>query len=347
MEPTTVSVMAALDGSGAHRLPPVRAIQVSEWGGPERLELVEDARAPEPAGHELLIRVARAGINFADTHAREDSYLARYELPLVPGAEVAGVVERAAHGFAAGQRVVAMVGTGGYAELAAAPAAATFAVPDAVSDGAALALLVQGLTAWHLHRTSAHLAAGESVVVHAAAGGVGSLAVQLGRRLGAGRVIATASSESKRALALELGAHAAVDVTREDLAEALREANHGERVDVVLEMAGGRVFDQSLEALAPFGRLVTYGIASREPNQVASGALMRRSRAVVGFWLMDCLRKPAELVEAPLRELFGLVAGGGLRVVEGETYPLSEARRAHEDLQARRTTGKLLLDPRF
>ena len=140
--------------------------------------------------------------------------------------------------------------------------------------------------------------------MHAAAGGVGSLAVQLGKPLGAGRVIATASTEAKRALALELGADAAVDVTREDLAEALVEANLGERVDVVLEMAGGRVFDASLDALAPFGRLVTYGIASREPNAVTSGALMRKSRAVVGFWLMHCLRRPAELVDAPLQELF-------------------------------------------
>ena len=110
-------------------------------------------------------------------------------------------------------------------------------------------------------------------------------------------------------------------------------------------MAGGRVFDASLDALAPFGRLVTYGMASREPNQVASGALMRKSRAVVGFWLMHCLGRPAEMVDAPLRDLFGRAGRGELRVVEGPTYGLSEARRAHEELQARRTSGKLMLDP--
>jgi len=317
----------------------VRAIRISEWGGPEVLELVEDAPVPEPADGQVLIRVARAGVNFADTHARENSYLARYELPLTPGAEVAGVREDT------GERVVALVGTGGYAEYVAADEATVFPIEDGVSDATALALLLQGLTAWHLYRTSAKLAAGESVVVHAAAGGVGSLAVQLGRPFGAGRVIATASSEAKRELALELGADVAVDVGREDLKDALIEANLGERVDVVLEMAGGRVFDASLDALAPFGRLVTYGIASREPNTVATGALMRKSRSVVGFWLMHCLRRPAELVDAPLRELFGRAAAGELRVVEGETYPLSEVRRAHEDLQARRTAGKLLLDP--
>ncbi len=324
----------------------MRAIRISEWGGPEVLELAEDAPAPQPGEHDVLVRVTRAGINFADTHARENTYLARYQRPLVPGAEVAGVVEHDGNGFTAGQRVVALVGTGGYAEYAAAPAATTFAVPDGVSDAAALALMLQGLTAWHLYRTSAHIQPGESVVVHAAAGGVGSLAVQLGKPLGAGRVIATASTEEKRALALELGADAAVDVTREDLAGALVEANLGERVDVVLEMAGGRVFDASLDALAPFGRLVTYGMASREPNQVASGALMRKSRSVVGFWLMHCLRRPAEMVDAPLQELFERAASGELRVVEGDAYPLSEAARAQVDLAERRTTGKLLLDPR-
>ena len=316
----------------------MRAIRISRWGGPEVLELVEDAPMPEPAGHELLVRVSRAGVNFADTHARENSYLARYELPLTPGAEVAGTTED-------GRRVAAMIANGGYAEYAAVPAATAFDIPEGVSDAAALALLIQGLTAWHLYRTSANLAAGESVVVHAAAGGVGSLAVQLGRAFGAGRVIATASSEEKRRLALEHGADAAGDVTREDLADALIGANEGRRVDVVLEMAGGRVFDASLRALAPFGRLVTYGMASREGNRVAAGNLMRHSSAVIGFWLAHCLTRPEEMLAAPLRDLFQRVARGDLRVVEGPVYPLSEARRAHEDLQARRTTGKLLLDP--
>jgi NADPH2:quinone reductase len=322
----------------------VRAIRISEWGGPEVLELVEDAPVPEPGEGQVLVKVARAGINFADTHARENSYLARYELPLTPGAEVAGVVERDGGGFSAGQRVVSLVGTGGYAEYVAADAATTFPIEADVGDATALALLLQGLTAWHLYRTSARLAEGESVVVHAAAGGVGSLAVQLGAPMGAGRVIATASTEDKRALALELGADAAVDVGAEDLAGALIEANGGERVDAVFEMAGGRVFDESMRALAPFGRLVTYGIASREQNEVRTGALMRRSQAVVGFWLMHCLRDPG-MVAGPLADLFARAASGELRVVEGEAYGLSEVRRAHEDMQARRTSGKLVLDP--
>lgn len=321
----------------------MRAIQIEEFGGPEVLRAC-DLPIPEPAPGEVLIKVSRAGINFADTHQRENSYLARYELPLIPGGEVAGVVESAGEGFEAGQRVVALVGSGAYAEYAVAPAATAFPIPEGLDDGTALALVIQGLTAWHLYRTSARVAPGESVVVISGAGGVGSLAVQLGKPLGAGRVIATASTREKRDLCLELGADAAVDPLADDLAGALREANGGERVDAVFEMSGGRVFDECLKALAPFGRLVAYGIASREPNTVQSGALMRRSQAVVGFWLMHCLGR-RKLMEDPLADLFGRAARGELRAVVGGTYAMSEVGRAHEDLQGRRTSGKLLLDP--
>lgn len=321
----------------------MRAVRIEEFGGPEKLELV-DVPAPEVGEGQVLVRVTACGVNFADTHQTQNDYLSPTELPLVPGAEVAGVVETEGGGFRRGERVVAMSGQGGYAEYAAVPAAATFHVSEGIEDGAALALLIQGLTAWHLLRTSAKLAEGESVVVHAAAGGVGSLAVQLARIFGAGRMIATASSEEKRSLALELGADAAVDPGADDLAGALREANGGRRVDVVLEMAGGQVFEQSRRALAPFGRLVAYGMASREPARVTNLELMQGSQSVIGFWLVHCLRDQA-MTREPLRELFELLAHGELRTIVGETYPLSEARRAHEDLAARRTSGKLVLDP--
>lgn len=315
----------------------MRAIQQHEFGGPEVLKLVE-VPVPEPGDGEVLVRVTRAGLNFADTHQRRNEYLAAAELPLTPGAEVAGIREDT------GERVVALCGTGGYAEYATAPEHLTFPVPSAVDDGTALALLLQGLTAWHLYGTSARLQQGETVVVHAAAGGVGSLAVQLGGPMGAGRVIATASTEEKRRVALELGADAAVDGAPEGLAERLIAANGGERVDVVLEMAGGGVFDESLEALAPFGRLVTYGIASGEGNRVHTRRLMSRSASVVGFWLNHCLKRP-EMVGEALADLFARAARGELRVIVGATYPLAEAARAQEDLQGRRTTGKVLLDP--
>ena len=315
----------------------MRAIQQQEFGGPEVLQLV-DIPVPAPGDGEVLIKVTRAGLNFADTHQRTNTYLAKAQLPLVPGAEVAGIRQDT------GERVVALCGNGGYAEYAVAPEALTFPIPDEVADATALALLLQGLTAWHLYKTSARMQPGETVVVHAAAGGVGSLAVQLGHPLGAGRVIATASTPQKRDLALQLGADAAVDAAPDGLTERLVEANLGRQVDIVFEMAGGAVFEQSLDALAPFGRLVAYGIASQQANEVSTGALMRKSRAVVGFWLMHCMGRP-HMVDEALADLFARAGRGDLRVVVGGTYPLAEAARAQQDLQARRTTGKVLLDP--
>jgi NADPH2:quinone reductase len=315
----------------------MRAIQMTEFGGPEVLQLAE-LPVPEPGKDELLIKVTRAGVNFADTHTRTNSYVQKATLTLVPGGEVAGVREDT------GERVLALTGTGGYAEYATAPEQLIFPIPAELDDGTALALIVQGTTAWHLYRTSGRVAAGESVVVHAAAGGVGSLAVQLGHALGAGRVIATASSAEKRDLALKLGADVAIDPVAEGLTERLIEANGGKRVDVVFEMSGGEVFDASYDALAPFGRIVAYGIATNKANDVSTGSLLRHSRAVVGFYLFHCLQRPGMFTEA-LDDLFARVAQGELQAVLGGTYALGDAAQAHIDLRERRTTGKLLLDP--
>jgi NADPH2:quinone reductase len=315
----------------------MRAIQIEEFGGPEVLQLV-DLPKPEPSEGEVLVRVSRAGMNFADTHQRQNQYVGGAELPMVPGAEVAGVR------VDTGERVLAWIGNGGYAEYAVAPASLTFPIPDDVSDEQALALLIQGLTAYHLYRTSGRVEQGDSVVVHSAAGGTGSLAVQLGKPMGAVRVIATASSDEKRRLARELGADAVTDSAPEDLAERLLEANLGEPVNVVFDMAGGKVFEESEKALAPFGRLVTYGIATREQNEVRTGKLLRSSHAVVGFYIHHCIGRPAMIDEA-LADLFERLRSGELRVVVGATYPLSEAAQAQVDLAGRRTTGKLVLDP--
>ncbi|WP_242894113.1 quinone oxidoreductase family protein [Actinomadura litoris] len=316
----------------------MRAIQITEFGGPE---VLVPAELPDPVagpGH-LLVEVARAGVNYADTHQAENSYLREPRLPLVPGGEVVGTTGD-------GRRVVALVGTGGYAERAVAPVPLAWDVPAAIDDVTALGLLVQGASAWLLLRRSVHLAPGESVVVHAAAGGVGTLAVQLARAFGAGRIIATASSPEKRALALELGADAAVDAAEPELRDALVEANGGRRVDVVLEMTGGSVTDQSLRALAPFGRLAFYGMASRrEPEPVPPAALLAHSATIAGMWLPHVFQLPGDVMGTALDELFGLASTGLLRVVAGGEYGLTEARRAHEDLRARRTTGKLVLDP--
>jgi NADPH:quinone reductase len=313
----------------------VKAIQIREFGGPEVLEHT-DLPDPEPGDGQVVVDVARAGVNFADTHVTRNDYLAEQELPMVPGGEISGATPD-------GRRVAALLMNGGYAERVAVPEAALVPVPDEVDDDQAAALLLQGLTAWATLNFSARVQAGETVVVEAAAGGTGCLAVQIAKRAGA-RVIALASSEEKRNLALELGADAAVDSRAEDLRDAILEANGGEQVDVVLHMSGGEAFEAELRTLAPFGRLILFGIASREENQIRSGHLLRNSRAVIGFWLVHLFRRP-EVLRRGIEELLGAAAGGELRAVIGGVYPLSEVRRAHEEIAGRRTQGKLLLDP--
>ncbi|MEV8631342.1 zinc-binding dehydrogenase [Streptosporangium sp. NPDC051023] len=316
----------------------MRAVQITEFGGPE-VVAVREVPEPRPGPGQVLLDVERCGVNFADTLLRENGYIVAAALPLVPGGEVVGRTTD-------GRRLAAMIESGGYAEKAVVSEEFAFPVPDEVDAVTAVALLAQGLTAWWLINHTGRVRPGESVVVHAAAGGVGSLAVQLAKMSGAGRVIATASTPEKRELALSLGADAAVDPAVEDLTTALREANGGGPVDVVLEMTGGRVTGQSIAALAPFGRLAFYGMASMvEPEKVSPRELQRRSATVSGFWLMDAFTRPEVLAKA-YAELTARVIAGELSVVRGGDYPMSEVRRVHEALRGRRTSGKLVIDPR-
>ena len=316
----------------------MRAIQIEEFGGPEVLT-VSEVPDPAPADGEVVLDVLAGGINYADTHQTEDSYLAAQTLPLIPGSEV---VVRTPDGR---RRLAFAPNGGGYAERIALNPAHSFEIPDDVDDAAALTTLVQGATAWHLLRTSTHLAAGETVVIHAGAGGVGTMAIQLAKRWGAGRVIATASSADKRQLALDLGADVAVDSTVEDMRDALREANGGKGVDIVLEMTGGTVCDQSLAALAPFGRLAVFGQASRTPpSPIDVGQLMGRSTAVIGFWLAHVAQRP-RMMAAAVDDLLALIAAGDLRPIIGGQYALTDVAAAHRALLDRSSIGKLVVLP--
>ena len=313
----------------------MRAIQITEFGGPEVMQQVE-LPDPIPGGGEVLLDVTAIGINYADTHQTENSYLSAQTLPLVPGIEVVGTFE--------GKRYLATAISGGYAEKALANKGVLFPIPNGVSDEQALCMLVQGTTAWHLLKTMAHVRAGETVVVHAAAGGVGTIAIQLAKLWGA-KVIAVTSSTEKADLAKSLGADEVVDAKNENLAAAIRSANAGKRVDVVLEMVGGQAFDQSLLALADFGRLITFGMASRTaPTPVHPGSLMHGSKTISGFWLANCFGKK-ELMDDVIIELFALIEAGKLKPVIGGTYPLVEAAKAHRAMLARGTTGKIVLLP--
>ena len=314
----------------------MKAIQITEFGGPEKMSLIDIAE-PVPADGEVLLDVLSIGINYADTHQVENSYLSAQTLPLIPGIEVVGRTPD-------GTRVLALVSSGGYAQKATAHKGALIPVPDSVSDEDALCMLVQGSTAWHILKTMGHLKPGESVVVHAAAGGVGVIAIQLAKLWGA-KVIAVASTQEKRDLALSLGADIAIDANDPDLKSAIITSNGGKRVDIVLEMVGGQTFDKSLEALAHFGRLITYGMASRvAPTSVAPGSLMAGTKTVSGFWLAHCFAKP-ELFHLVIAELFTMIADGRVRPVIGARFGLSEAIQAHEQMRSRGSTGKITLDP--
>ena len=313
----------------------MKAIQISAFGGPEVMQYV-DLPDPIAAESEIVLEVTAVGINYADTHQTENSYLSPQTLPLVPGIEVTGIHE--------GKRYLASVSSGGYAQKAIAQKAALIPIPDQVTDQEALCMLVQGSTAWHLLRTMGSVKSDQTVVVHAAAGGVGTIAIQLAKLWGA-RVIAVTSTQSKIDLAKSLGADEVVDAHEPELGKALRAANGGRGVDLILEMVGGTTFDQSLLALGNFGKLITFGMASRTaPTPIHPGSLMHGSKTVSGFWLANCFGKK-ELMSDVITELFELVADGKLRPIIGATFPLSKAADAHRAMLARATTGKIDLDP--
>ena len=314
----------------------MKAIQIIEFGGPEVMKYL-DLPEPTPVGSQVVLDVTAIGINYADTHQTENSYLSQQTLPLIPGMEVVGKMPD-------GSRVLALASTGGYCQKTLVNPRTVIPLPEQVSDGAALAMMVQGTTAYLILKEMAHVKPVESVVVHAGAGGVGSIAIQLAKLWGA-YVIAVTSSDEKKKLCTELGADAVVDAGEADLKSALVAANKNKPVDIVLEMVGGTTFDQSLEALAPFGRLIFYGMASRQaPKNLAPGALMPKSQTVSGFWLVNALAK-RELMQEVFMDLFGMIISGKLKPIVGATYPLSEAINAHRDMLARKTVGKIVLDP--
>jgi NADPH:quinone reductase len=324
----------------------IKAIQVEEFGEPEVLRYV-DVDRPEPDEGEVLIEVRSAGVNYADTMRRRNQYVEAQDLPFVPGSEVAGTVAEVGEGVdgvSAGDRVVTLLGTGGYAQYAVAPTQNLIPLPEELDFDSAAAIPLQGLTAYHCIKTSGALKEGESVLVHAAAGGVGTLSVQMAKLLGAGTVIATASSEEKLDLARSLGADVLIDYTEDNWPEKVREATGGKGADVILEMVGADFPEKNLTCLNVFGRMVVFGAASRERGTIVPAVLMKRCHAVVGFYLPQIMRRP-DLFVPSLQKVLGWISSGNLKLMIGSTYPLVQAAEAHTALEGRKTTGKLLLNP--
>ncbi|MFD2053415.1 zinc-binding alcohol dehydrogenase family protein [Mesorhizobium calcicola] len=326
----------------------MRAIQLSRFGGPDVLEVV-DLPTPVPRAGEVLIRVHAAGINFFEVLMRRDGYAVTPQLPMIPGVEAAGFVEAVGQGVDAsllGTRVAAPLFVsqrphGGYAEQVTIDADLVVPLPDVLSFEDATALMVQGLTALRLLRQSPPDR--KSVLVPAAAGGVGSLLVQLARLKGASQVIAAGRGKAKLDLALSLGADAAVDYTEPDWPARVRDITGGEGADIIYDTVGGALTAASLQALSAGGELVfaalgRYGLAASDLE-----AMIGRNQSLRGFALLPLLS--AQVLRASLSELFQLAASGRLQVAIGGRFPLDQAGEAHRLLDERRSTGKVVLMP--
>ncbi|XXF77978.1 quinone oxidoreductase [Myxococcaceae bacterium GXIMD 01537] len=322
----------------------MKAVRYYELGGPEVLRW-EDAPEPHARAGEARIRVHAAGVNFADTERRRGLYDATAPLPGIPGYEVSGVVDEVGPGVAAdwvGRRVVARA-PNAYAEWTTAPLTDVFELHAGIPFDVGAALLVQGLTAYHLVHTVGQLKSGQTVLIHAAAGGVGLLAVQLAKSVGA-RVLGTVSSESKAELARRFGADDTIRYEQTDFATEVQRLTQGRGVELVLDAVGARTWEGSLKVLSPFGHLVVYGSASGAPPPLDLERLFANSLKVSSYWLRT--PHPPELQRAAMDFLMKEVAEGRLRIELGLKLPLKEAAEAHRRLEGRETVGKVVLEVR-
>lgn len=322
----------------------MKAVQLSRFGGPDALDIIEIGK-PSPGKGEVLIRVHAAGINYFEALMRRNRYAVTPDLPMMPGVEVAGVVEDAGEGVsaAAGDRVAAPLfaagRAAGYAEYVAVDARYAVPLPDAVSFEQACALMVQGLTALHAVRRSQPR--GRTALVTAAAGGVGLLLVQLLKRAGARVVVAAAGSDAKLQLAQSLGADILVNYMDTAWPAAVREATDGTGVDIVYDFVGGPFTKGCLDALAPEGTLVFGALGRLEADRTHLDDMVNRNQSLLGLSLVPLLTP--DNLKADLGELFTLASTEKLKTVIGGCFPLDRVREAHDQIDRRQATGKLLL----
>jgi NADPH2:quinone reductase len=324
----------------------MRAVVVDQWTEPGELR-VSEISEPEVRPGCLVLEVRAAGCNFFDILMVKGQYQVKPAFPFVPGAEVAGVVTavgEGADGFALGDRVLATAGLGGFAERAVVPAVASYPLPDGMSfeEGAALPIIYPTSYAGLVFR--ADLRPGEDLLVHAAAGGVGIAAVQIGKALGA-RVIATAGGAEKLEIARQNGADDTIDYREEDFVERVKALTDGKGADVIYDSVGGDVFDKSLKCIAWNGRLLVIGFASGDIPSVRANRILLKNIAVIGLhWGAHAAKQP-ERIPQTLDALFGLHAEGKIKPVIYKTYSLEDLPEALAALAGRRTYGKVIVAP--
>jgi NADPH2:quinone reductase len=325
----------------------MKTVRFHQTGGPDVLRF-EEIDEPVASSGQLKIKVEAVGVNFSDVlRRRGDAYPEPSPTPFTPGSEIAGTVVGIGDGvtgFSIGDAVYATPRTGGYAQYVVVDAQVAVPLPPGISAAQATALVIQGLTALLSLRHAARLTAGDTVLVEAAAGGVGAFAVQLAKLSGAGMVIAAASSPEKRAFAESLGADASVDYTEAAWPERVRQLTGGRGVDIVLEMVGGPVLTQALEAMAPFGRMVVYGLASGDAVKVNPQDLMKDNLSIVGFYIGAYFKLRPDLISG-LDEIIGHVREGRLSLHVDYRFPLSRAADAHRLVEGRESSGKVVLEP--
>lgn len=325
----------------------MNAVWVTRYGGPEVLQL-QDTPAPEPGPGMVRIRVAATTVNFADIQSRRGPYVVGREPPFIPGLEAAGTIDAlgpGVTGFAVGQRVAAHAEGGSYAEYTLARVVGAFPIPDALDFAQAACFPSVGTTSFNLLTQAGRLHPGETVLIHAAAGGIGTTTVQLARVLGAGLIIGTVGSEAKAKVVLELGADVAINYREENIAERVREATGGAGADVVLDSVGADTFEASLASLAPFGRLVCFGQSSGPPPAVAFGPLYGENKTIVGYSTGGHRRLRPEALRAPGQAALKLMAQGRWKPVIGGRYPLAQAALAQQVIEDRESIGKIVLIP--
>ena len=320
----------------------MKAIQVKHVGGPEAMELM-DLPVPQPQPNEAVVRIQASGVNFIDVYVREGRYPT--PLPFVPGQEAAGVVSAVgadARGVAIGDRVVYCAVLGSYAEYAAVPADRLVKIPDDVNEREAAAAMLQGMTAHYLAYDTYPLKRGETALIHAAAGGVGLLLVQMARHIGA-RVIATVSTEEKAKLAKDAGADETILYGEADFEAETKRLTGGKGVDVVYDSVGKNTFEKGLNILRPRGMMALFGGSSGavppfDPMVLAKKGSLYLTRPTLGHHIAT-----QKELQQRARAVFSMIRNGKLKLRIEHVYPLEQAAQAHRDLEARKTTGKILL----
>ena len=324
----------------------MKAVEVQAFGGPEVLRII-DTPTPVPGPDDVLIETESAGLNYADVMMRRGMYVGGPKPPFIPGFEAAGhvaAVGEKVHHIAVGQRVVAMTGIGGYAQFACVPASRVMPLLDSISFDEGAAFPAQFYTAYFCLHHCGKIAAGQTVLIHAAAGGVGTAAVQLAKIAGA-EVFATASSEEKLALVKRLGADHVINYRNQDFAEVVKEKTRGRGVDVVLESVGGEVYEKSQQSLATMGRLVLLGIASGQAGRTDPLDLLFRNKSIIGFHL-GRYTADAEAMKSANEYLLSHWQAGQLKPIVGRTFPLNQAAGAQNWISDRRSLGKVILHPK-